>query len=137
MFSDLRQFEEAKKWAEEYARTKGNTAQVSMHMCAYPGWFVISAWNAQSPAVSVWRHLSSSCLRGVRPAVACPKTAISHAFMQVQELINKQAEWSEETKNFDGAADMYLKVRVLLLSRQLQARSYNCLLLFHSLQIAT
>ena len=35
MFSDLRQFEEAKKWAEEYARTKGNTAQVSMRFCMY------------------------------------------------------------------------------------------------------
>eukprot|EP00983_Pelagomonas_calceolata_P101825 1158743-Pelagomonas_calceolata.AAC.21 len=28
MFSDLRQFDEAKKWAEEYSRTKGDTAQV-------------------------------------------------------------------------------------------------------------
>ncbi|KAF5843203.1 intraflagellar transport protein [Dunaliella salina] len=56
MFSDLRQFDEAKKWAEEYSRTKGDTAQV-------------------------------------------------------QELINKQAEWSEETKNFDGAAEMYIKAK--------------------------
>eukprot|EP00967_Tisochrysis_lutea_P062618 scaffold80447_cov21-Tisochrysis_lutea.AAC.1 len=32
----------------------------------------------------------------------------------VQELINKQAEWSEETKNFDGAAEMYIKVRLSL-----------------------
>mmetsp|Transcript_18911 Transcript_18911/g.49275 ORF Transcript_18911/g.49275 Transcript_18911/m.49275 type:complete len:1222 (+) Transcript_18911:159-3824(+) len=30
---------------------------------------------------------------------------------QVQELINKQAEWSEETKNFDGAAEMYIKAK--------------------------
>ena len=28
MFGDLRQFDEAKKWAEEYSRTKGDTAQV-------------------------------------------------------------------------------------------------------------
>lgn len=28
MFSDLRQFDEAKKWAEEYSRTKGDTKQV-------------------------------------------------------------------------------------------------------------
>ena len=28
MFSDLRQFDEAKKWAEEYSRTRGDTAQV-------------------------------------------------------------------------------------------------------------
>ncbi len=30
MFSDLRQFDEAKKWAEEYSRTRGDTAQVSL-----------------------------------------------------------------------------------------------------------
>ena len=28
MFSDLRQFDEAKKWAEEYGRTRGENAQV-------------------------------------------------------------------------------------------------------------
>lgn len=55
MFSDLRQFDEAKKWAEEYARTKGDTASV-------------------------------------------------------QELINRQAEWSEQVKNYDAAAEMYIKV---------------------------
>ncbi len=31
--------------------------------------------------------------------------------MQVAELIKKQAEWSEESKNFDAAAEMYIKVR--------------------------
>ena len=31
--------------------------------------------------------------------------------MQVTELINKQAEWSEEVKNYDAAAEMYIKVR--------------------------
>mmetsp|Transcript_5353 Transcript_5353/g.11710 ORF Transcript_5353/g.11710 Transcript_5353/m.11710 type:complete len:1236 (+) Transcript_5353:188-3895(+) len=56
MFSDLRQFDEAKKWAEEYARTRGDNAQV-------------------------------------------------------QELINKQAEWSEEVKNYDAAAEMYIKAK--------------------------
>jgi intraflagellar transport protein 122 len=30
MFSDLRQFDEAKRWAEEYSRTKGDTAQVQV-----------------------------------------------------------------------------------------------------------
>jgi hypothetical protein len=34
----------------------------------------------------------------------------THTYAQVQELINKQAEWSEETKNFDGAVEMYIKV---------------------------
>ncbi len=28
MFSDLRQYDEAKKWAEEYSRTRGENAQV-------------------------------------------------------------------------------------------------------------
>ncbi|KAJ9521796.1 hypothetical protein QJQ45_024656 [Haematococcus lacustris] len=56
MFSDLRQFDEAKKWAEEFSRTKGDT-------------------------------------------------------VQVQELINKQAEWSEEVKNYDAAAEMYIKAK--------------------------
>lgn len=55
MFSDLRQYDEAKKWAEEFAKTRGENSQV-------------------------------------------------------QELINKQAEWSEEVKNYDAAAEMYIKV---------------------------
>lgn len=57
MFSDLRQFDEAKKFAEEYSRTRGDN-------------------------------------------------------VQVQELINKQAEWSEEVKNYDAAAEMYIKVGI-------------------------
>ncbi len=32
--------------------------------------------------------------------------------IQVQELINKQAEWSEEVKNYDAAAEMYIKVLI-------------------------
>ncbi len=56
MFSDLRQFDEAKKWAEEFAAS-GRGDQRS-----------------------------------------------------VQELINRQAEWSEEVKNYDAAAEMYIKV---------------------------
>ena len=28
----------------------------------------------------------------------------------VQDLINRQAEWSEEVNDFEAAADMYLKV---------------------------
>lgn len=28
----------------------------------------------------------------------------------MQELINRQAEWSEEVNDFEAAADMYLKV---------------------------
>uniref|UniRef100_A0A7S0VDQ0 Intraflagellar transport protein 122 homolog n=1 Tax=Polytomella parva TaxID=51329 RepID=A0A7S0VDQ0_9CHLO len=56
MFSDLRQFDEAKKWAEEFSRVRGDTEGV-------------------------------------------------------QALINKQAEWSEEVKNFEGAAEMYVKAK--------------------------
>lgn len=56
MFSDLRQYDEAKKWAEEFAKTRGENSQV-------------------------------------------------------QELINKQAEWSEEVKNYDAAAEMYIKAK--------------------------
>ena len=33
MFSDLRQFDEAKKWAEEYGRTRGENAQVTGGLC--------------------------------------------------------------------------------------------------------
>jgi len=57
MFSDLRQFEEAKAWAEEYAKGKGGDNN------------------------------------------------------SVQELIKKQAEWSEEVNDFEAAADMYLKAK--------------------------
>jgi intraflagellar transport protein 122 len=32
----------------------------------------------------------------------------------VTELINKQAEWSEEVKNYDAAAEMYIKVGINL-----------------------
>eukprot|EP00240_Pyramimonas_obovata_P000052 CAMPEP_0118949464 /NCGR_PEP_ID=MMETSP1169-20130426/49666_1 /TAXON_ID=36882 /ORGANISM="Pyramimonas obovata, Strain CCMP722" /LENGTH=1253 /DNA_ID=CAMNT_0006896109 /DNA_START=163 /DNA_END=3921 /DNA_ORIENTATION=+ len=57
MFSDLRLFEEAKVWAEEYAKGKGGDSSA------------------------------------------------------VQDLINKQAEWSEEVNDYEAAADMYLKAR--------------------------
>lgn len=58
MFSDLRQFDEAKRWADEYARTRGDSASVT-------------------------------------------------------ELIHRQAQWSEEVRNYDAAAEMYIKVRLL------------------------
>jgi hypothetical protein len=29
---------------------------------------------------------------------------------RLQELISKQAEWSEEVNNYDAAAEMYIKV---------------------------
>ena len=47
------------------------------------------------------------------------------------ELINKQAEWSEEVKNYDAAAEMYIKVgcgygwKVLLASCTIPTAS-NC-----------
>ena len=57
MFSDLRQFEEAKQWAEEYAQNKDV-------------------------------HVDS-----------------------VNEVIQRQAQWSEEISDFEAAADMYIKVK--------------------------
>jgi len=57
MFSDLRQFDEAKAWAEEYA--KGTGGDIST----------------------------------------------------VQELIFRQAEWSEEVNDYESAANMYLKAK--------------------------
>ena len=56
MFSDLRQFEQAKVWAENYAKNKGDSSSV-------------------------------------------------------QELMQRQAEWSEEVNDYQAAADMYLKVK--------------------------
>jgi len=57
MFSDLRQFAEAKVWAEEWERTKGPVSQ---------------------------------------------------------SLVQRQAEWNEEMKDFQAAADMYLQVMAAL-----------------------
>lgn len=56
MFSDLRQFDEAKRWAEEFAKLRGDSAKVD-------------------------------------------------------ELISRQAEWSEETNNYEAAAEMYVKAK--------------------------
>uniref|UniRef100_A0A061R9P9 Intraflagellar transport protein 122 n=1 Tax=Tetraselmis sp. GSL018 TaxID=582737 RepID=A0A061R9P9_9CHLO len=56
MFGDLKQFEAAKRWAEEYAKEKGDSTQV-------------------------------------------------------EDLINRQAEWSEEVNDFEAAADMYIKAK--------------------------
>ncbi len=56
MWTDLRQFDEAKRWAEEFARQRGDSAGV-------------------------------------------------------QELMGRQAAWSEETANYEAAAEMYIKVR--------------------------
>ena len=56
MFSDLRQFDEAKQWAEEYA-TKGSEVD------------------------------------------------------SVREVIQRQAQWSEEIADFQAAADMYVKAK--------------------------
>ncbi len=70
MFSDLRQFAEAKAWAEEWERTK------------------------DSETVSVQSA-------GRSPRQAGPVS---------QSLVQRQAEWNEEMKDFQAAADMYLQV---------------------------
>lgn len=56
MFINLRQFDEAKKWAEDYGKTRGDLGTV-------------------------------------------------------QELIGRQAEWSEETQNYEAAAEMYINAK--------------------------
>lgn len=44
MFSDLRQFDEAKKWAEEYSRTRGENAQVGYWGWGYWGGGRVEGW---------------------------------------------------------------------------------------------
>ena len=69
MFSDLRQFAEAKAWAEEWDRIKA------------------------SEQVSGQPASNSSSQAG----------AASHS------LVQRQAEWNEEMKDFQAAAEMYLQ----------------------------
>ena len=68
MFSDLRQFAEAKAWAEEWERTEGSK-RLSMQ----------AGTTGSSPE------------------------AVS------QSLVQRQAEWSEEMKDFQAAAAMYIQ----------------------------
>ena len=72
MFSDLRQFGEAKTWADEWERTKD-----SQPLSLLAG--------------------------GASPGPAGPAS---------QSLVQRQAEWNEEMKDFQAAADMYLQVLV-------------------------
>ena len=72
MFSDLRQFAEAKAWAEEWERTKASD-QASL-----------------------------------RPGAMLPDQIGTGPLSQA--LVQKQAEWNEEMKDFQAAANMYLQV---------------------------
>lgn len=72
MFSDLRQFAEAKAWAEEWERTKASE---------------------QAP---------------LRPGAMLPDRNGTGTLSQA--LVQKQAEWNEEMKDFQAAANMYLQV---------------------------
>lgn len=72
MFSDLRQFAEAKAWAEEWDRTRASE-QASLRSGA-----VQSEPNQTGP--------------------------------MSQALVQRQAEWNEELKDFQAAANMYLQV---------------------------
>lgn len=72
MFSDLRQFAEAKIWADEWERTKDS-------------------------------QLLSLPSGGGSPGHAGPVS---------QSLVQRQAEWSEEMKDYQAAADMYLQVPI-------------------------
>lgn len=75
MFSDLRQFAEAKAWAQEWERTKAPE---------------------QAP---------------LRPGLVLPDQSGTGPLAQA--LVQKQAEWSEEMKDFQAAANMYLQVSQL------------------------
>lgn len=70
MFSDLRQFAEAKTWADEWERTK------DLQPLSLPS-------------------------GGGSPGQAGPVA---------QSLVQRQAEWNEEMKDYQAAADMYLQV---------------------------
>ena len=72
MFSDLRQFAEAKAWAEEWDRTKASEQAFLRH-------------GAMQSDPSQTGPLS-------------------------QALVQRQAEWSEELKDFQAAANIYLQV---------------------------
>ena len=83
MFGDLRQFDEAKQWAENFsmgaphdpdAGTNGEVAGADTGI-------------------------------GVKAPVARGGDA------NVQQLMQRQAEWSEEVKDYGAAADMYLKAQ--------------------------
>ena len=71
MFSDLRQFAEAKAWAEEWDRTQASE-----------------------------QALRRGALQS-DPSQTGPMS---------QALVQRQAEWSEELKDFQAAANMYLQV---------------------------
>ncbi|KAL3157461.1 hypothetical protein ABBQ32_011928 [Trebouxia sp. C0010 RCD-2024] len=73
MFSDLRQFAEAKAWAEEWERTKASE---------------------QAP---------------LRPGAMLPDRNGTGTLSQA--LVQKQAEWNEEMKDFQAAANMYLQAK--------------------------
>lgn len=70
MFSDLRQFAEAKAWAEDWERTKASDQRSYQFGAGQPD---------QAGSVS-------------------------------QALVQRQAEWNEEMKDFQAAANMYLQV---------------------------
>lgn len=73
MFSDLRQFAEAKAWAEEQDRTKASEQASFLRSGA------LKSDQSQTGPVS-------------------------------QALVQRQAEWNEELKDFQAAANMYLQV---------------------------
>lgn len=71
MFSDLRQFAEAKAWAEEWERTRAS---------------------------------EQASLRSAMPSDPNQTGPMSQA------LVQRQAEWNEELKDYQAAANMYLQV---------------------------
>ena len=49
--------------------------------------------------------------RGSLSAAAGASAAAGGSSAVVQDFVNRQAEWSEEMRDYEAAADMYLQVR--------------------------
>lgn len=114
MFGDLRQFDAAKHWAEEYAK-------VCPVLPATPTAVILSfmpaAWKFGA-ATSACRagRIGLPCLGttartpGIHRHLCCCGMQEAGDAGTMQDLINRQAEWSEEVNDYAAAADMYLKV---------------------------
>jgi hypothetical protein len=53
------------------------------------------------------------------------KGAVGRGSAAVAELMNRQAAWSEETANYEAAAEMYIKVSVVRTQGSAVLHSYQ------------
>ena len=81
MFGDLRQFDEAKQWAESFSVAPA----------------------AAAPGAGPDAAGTDAAAPGAGPPAG--------ADANVQQLMRRQAEWSEEVRDYGAAADMYLKAQ--------------------------